>query len=247
MNALLPPSSSTTRLSRPPAISPTRRPAADEPVNETAFVCGERTTASPVAAPPGSTCTTPSGRPACPKTRASTAPPENAVFASGLTSTALPSASSGATERMASINGAFQGAITPTTPTGIRRANPSVAGSSTGSRSPCDIVTSPAPAISSSIALSTSCFALAGSEPLSRTSTSSTSARMSRKASAARVRTSARSRYDARPHSACACAARAPARSTSCWSAMPARPTFPPSPGETTGSVPPPPVRQPPE
>ena len=49
-------------------------------------------------------------------------PPLTAVRTSGLSTTALPSASAGATDRMARISGKLNGAITPTTPTGRRRA-----------------------------------------------------------------------------------------------------------------------------
>ena len=70
MSALLPPSSSATRLSMPPAISPTRRPTAVEPVKEIIPTAGWRTSASPVSAAPGRTCRTPAGRPASSKRRA---------------------------------------------------------------------------------------------------------------------------------------------------------------------------------
>ncbi len=51
-----------------------------------------------------------------------TAPPLTAVRGSGLSSTALPRARAGATARMARMVGTLNGAITPTTPTGSRRA-----------------------------------------------------------------------------------------------------------------------------
>jgi hypothetical protein len=66
---------------------------------------------------------TPSGRPASWKTRASTYPPHTAVRGSGLSSTALPSASAGATDRIERISGKLKGEMTPTTPAGTRRAN----------------------------------------------------------------------------------------------------------------------------
>ena len=43
------------------------------------------------------------------------------VCGSGLRTTALPSASAGATTRIPSTLGEFHGVIAPTTPTGIRR------------------------------------------------------------------------------------------------------------------------------
>ena len=96
---------------------------------------GSSMMASPTSAPPGSTCSNPSGRPASAKTRASTTPPETAVRGSGLRMTALPSASAGATDRMDRICGKLNGAITPTTPAGTRSAKLS-RGCSLGSSSP---------------------------------------------------------------------------------------------------------------
>ena len=135
ISAELPPSSRWTRLSSRPASSPTRRPAAVEPVNEMMRTSGSVTTASPVSGPPGSTCSRPSGSPASSKTRAIATPPQTAVRGSGLRITALPSASAGATDRMARICGKLNGAITPTTPTGTRSAKLS-RGCSLGSSSP---------------------------------------------------------------------------------------------------------------
>ena len=89
---------------------------------------GSTTIASPTSAPPGSTCSTPAGSPASSNTRANIAPPEIAVRGSGLRITALPSASAGATARMARIVGTLNGAITPTTPAGTRRAKDSRGG-----------------------------------------------------------------------------------------------------------------------
>ncbi len=53
---------------------------------------------------------------------ANTTPPLIAVRGSGLQITALPNAEAGAMARMARMTGALKGAITPTTPTGSRRA-----------------------------------------------------------------------------------------------------------------------------
>lgn len=105
-----------------PASSPTARPAAVEPVNEMTRTEGSTTRVLPVSAPPGSTWNSPSGRPALRRIAAKTSPPETAVRGSGSRMTALPSASAGATERMDRICGKLNGAITPTTPTGRRRA-----------------------------------------------------------------------------------------------------------------------------
>ena len=121
MNALLPPSSSETFFSMPPASWPTRRPTAVEPVNDTTGMFGSVTSASPTSAPPTTTCSSPSGRPASRKTAANIAPPTTGVCGSGLRTTALPRASAGATTRMPSTDGEFQGVIAPMTPAGTRR------------------------------------------------------------------------------------------------------------------------------
>ena len=122
IRAELPPSSRWARLRCRPAASPTLRPAAVDPVKLRTRTCGSATSAWPTSAAPGSTCRTPSGRPASWNTRARVTPPDTAVRGSGLSTTALPSASAGATERMARISGKLNGAMTPTTPTGRRRA-----------------------------------------------------------------------------------------------------------------------------
>jgi len=121
-NAELPPSSRCTRLRCCPASVATARPALVEPVNETTRTSGSVTSASPTSAAPGRTCSTPGGRPASSNSAANSAPPLTAVRGSGLSSTALPSASAGATARMPRIVGTLNGEITPTTPTGTRRA-----------------------------------------------------------------------------------------------------------------------------
>ena len=121
MNALFPPSSSETFFSMPPASWPTRRPTAVEPVNDTTGMFGSVTSASPTSAPPTTTWSRPSGRPASRKTAANIAPPTTGVCGSGLRTTALPSASAGATTRIPSTDGEFHGVIAPMTPAGTRR------------------------------------------------------------------------------------------------------------------------------
>ena len=121
ISGLLPPSSRLTFLSRPPACAPTIRPTSVEPVNETMLMFGSVTSASPVSASPMTIWSSPSGRPASLKTAANMAPPQIGVCGSGLSTTALPSASAGATTRMPSTLGEFHGVIAPTTPTGTRR------------------------------------------------------------------------------------------------------------------------------
>ncbi len=70
-------------------------------------------------------------------------PPVTTVRGSGLSSTALPRASAGATERMLRISGTLNGEITPTTPAGTRLAIES-RGCSLGSSSPSEAPGSPA-------------------------------------------------------------------------------------------------------
>ena len=63
-------------------------------------------------------------------------PPVTGVFGSHFSTTALPSASAGASERIASTIGKFHGVITPTTPIGTRRAVDVRPGVSDGSTMP---------------------------------------------------------------------------------------------------------------
>jgi hypothetical protein len=136
ISALLPPSSSETFFRVPPAAAPTRRPTALDPVNEIIATFGSSARAEPASASPGSTCSRPSGRPASSNSRATRAPPDTGVCTSGLSMTALPRASAGATARTDRISGKFHGLITPTTPSGTRRAIDSRPGSLAGSSCP---------------------------------------------------------------------------------------------------------------
>ena len=72
--------------------------------------------------PPGSIWSTPGGSPASSKIRAMIVPPVTAVRGSGLSRTAFPSASAGATDRMPRMMGTLNGEITATTPAGTCRA-----------------------------------------------------------------------------------------------------------------------------
>ena len=123
MSADLPPSSRCTRFEFSAASRATMRPARVDPVNDTSCTPGSVTSASPTSAPPGSMANRPVGRPASSKMRARATPPHTAVRGSGFKMTALPSASAGATARIERMSGALNGEITPTTPTGTRRAN----------------------------------------------------------------------------------------------------------------------------
>jgi hypothetical protein len=99
-----------------------RRPTLLEPVNDTMAMSGSVQIASPASAPPGSTCSTPFGRPASSNIRAMMNPPVMAVRGSGLSTTALPVASAGATARIERISGKLNGEMMPMTPRGMRRA-----------------------------------------------------------------------------------------------------------------------------
>ena len=72
-------------------------------------------------------------------------PPVTTVRGSGLSSTALPRASAGATERMLRISGTLNGEITATTPAGTRLAIDS-RGCSLGRISPSEAPGRPAAA-----------------------------------------------------------------------------------------------------
>lgn len=69
---------------------------------------------------PTTTDSNPGGRPASSKMRASSRPPVTGVSPAGLSTTALPTASAGATDRFDSCMGKFHGEMTATTPTGSR-------------------------------------------------------------------------------------------------------------------------------
>jgi hypothetical protein len=115
-SAELPPSSRCSRLRSGAASRATSRPAATDPVNPTTGMSGWVTSSRPVSPPPGSTCSRSAGSPASSSRRAKTTPPQTAVRGSGLSTTALPRASAGASARAARKGGALNGAITPTTP-----------------------------------------------------------------------------------------------------------------------------------
>ena len=92
----LPPNSRVTLLRTPdaPARACTARPVRSEPVNDTRGTSGCPTRASPAAAPPGTTLSTPSGS----RSAASEAitSGDNGVCSAGLSTTELPAASAGA-------------------------------------------------------------------------------------------------------------------------------------------------------
>lgn len=96
-------------------------PTGVDPVKLTTRGVGWVTIASPMSEPePTTTDSSPSGSPASSKIRASSRPPVTGVSPAGLSTTALPTAKAGATERFDSCIGKFHGEITATTPTGSR-------------------------------------------------------------------------------------------------------------------------------
>ncbi len=120
MFGLLPPSSRVTRLRSAEPFASTCLPTAIDPVNTIFATPGCSTSALPVTGPwPGRTWKRPSGRPA---SRASSASRSavSGVVSAGLRMTALLTASAGAVPQAAIGIGKFQGAITPTTPSGSR-------------------------------------------------------------------------------------------------------------------------------
>lgn len=99
----------------------TWRPTFSEPVKEMTFGTGCSMSASPISAMSVTTTfSSPAGSPASSKTLATRPPPQIGVFWWGLSTTALPSASAGATDLTDSRNGKLKGLMTPTTPTGRR-------------------------------------------------------------------------------------------------------------------------------
>ena len=123
MSGAFPPSSKDTFFIGPPLIasSPTRRPTGVDPVKEMSLGTGCVTKSSPISEPaPVTLPITPAGTPASSKMRAGMRPPVTGVSLAALITTALPSASAGATERMDRCNGKFQGLMIPTTPLATR-------------------------------------------------------------------------------------------------------------------------------
>jgi hypothetical protein len=220
------------------ASSPTDRPAWVEPVNDTALTSRWATIAEPSSPPPGSTCSTPAGSPASSNTRASTTPPDTEVRGSGLRITALPNANAGATERIASFNGMLNGAMTATTPTGVRRLILNCA-RSVGSTSPSACDGNSQDSRHSCTAPYTSYCAFKPMPPASRISQLCTSAACWVHNSAARRITAARSVNDTAAQSAWALPAEATERSRSPSEASPTRPISTPVAGSITAIVPP--------
>ena len=113
----LPPSSSVTGTSRSPAAAATRRPTSLEPVKSTLPRPRARTSAAPTSPSPCATRTRAGGAPASANS-CSTSAPDRGVSSDGLSTTAFPAATAYAACVNGIAKGKFQGAITPTTPSG---------------------------------------------------------------------------------------------------------------------------------
>src|SRR3954470_7124888 len=238
ISAELPPSSRWARFRCCPASAPTARPARVEPVNAMTRTAGSTTSASPTSAPPGSTCSTPAGSPASAKIRANMAPPLIAVRGSGLRITALPSARAGATARMARIVGTLNGAMTPTTPAGTRRANDS-RGAPVRSSSPYGCEGSAAASKHSAALVCTWKSPNGWIAPDSRASQPLISSALASRTSPALRSTRARSSNVAAAHACCAATARTAAVCTSAGVARPTGAITSPVAGSTASYVPP--------
>ena len=116
----LPPSSSVTFLKSRAAWTAISRPTSGLPVKLSLSTPGWRTSAAPAVSPkPGTTLTTPAGKPTSSMSFAIHSVDRDASSA-GLRTTALPAASAGPSFQDAMSAGAFQAEIAPTTPTGSR-------------------------------------------------------------------------------------------------------------------------------
>ena len=204
------------------ALAPIARPAGVEPVKDTTRTWGSSISASPTSAPPGSMWNTPGGTPAASSSRARITPPQTLVRGSGLRTTAFPSASAGATERMDRTKGTLKGEMTATTPAGMRRSM-LIRGCGEWSSSPYGAVASVAASRHSAAHTAVSSRPRPRVPPDSRVTHSTMSPACSSNSSAARRRTAARSNGLRSAQAGCVCAARAAAAVTSAASAAPTR------------------------
>ena len=118
MLALLPPSSSVTRLMCRAQPAMTWLPTSVDPVKTIFRTCGWSTRRWPTTLPlPGSTWSTPSGSPASSASSAILIA-VSGVSSAGLATTVFPAASAGAMPQAKIGIGKFHGTIRPTTPTG---------------------------------------------------------------------------------------------------------------------------------
>ena len=241
--ALLPPSSRWARVRDWAARAPIARPAGVEPVNDTTLTRGSSIMAVPTSTPPGSRWKSPLGTPASSRIRARITPPHTLVRWSGLSRTALPTASAGATERMDRTSGTLKGEMTATTPTGSRRSR-LIRGWGECSSSPWGAVASCGGPRHSSAHTWASRRPRPRVPPDSRVTHSTISSACSWNSSAARRRTPARSNAPRAAHSRCAATAMPAASRTSSGAATPIEPSTWPVAGSLTTAWPPPPGRQ---
>ena len=102
-------------MSRFAALSITRWPVSGEPVTQ--IMSTWSTSAAPVSPAPISTCSRSAGRTRFMAAHAYRT--ASGVSSEGLTMTALPASSAGIASPRASVSGAFQGLMIPTSPRGL--------------------------------------------------------------------------------------------------------------------------------
>ena len=116
----LPPSSTEERLSVGAPAAMIARPVVVSPVKQMRSTPGWRESGAPAVSPkPWTTLNTPDGTPASSNTVASNVAVRG-DHSAGLSTTVLPAPSAGAIRQVESISGAFQGMMSPATPTGLR-------------------------------------------------------------------------------------------------------------------------------
>ena len=119
MAADLPPSSSEHGLRFSAAILAISLPTAELPVNVNLSISGLAVSARPVSGPPGTTDSTPSGRPASANISA-IANSDSGVSAAGFTTMVQPAIRAGPSLLAARKNGTFHAVTAATTPIGSR-------------------------------------------------------------------------------------------------------------------------------
>ena len=119
MAADFPPSSRVHGLSNSAARLPISLPTPELPVKVNRSTSGLEVNAWPVSMPPGTTDSTPSGRPASANISAN-AFVVKGVSAAGLSTTVQPASSAGPSLLTARNSGTFHATMAPTTPTGSR-------------------------------------------------------------------------------------------------------------------------------
>ncbi len=124
ITGFLPPSSKCTRFSVGAPCAMIRLPVSDSPTKPIALMSGCSVSDLPAVSPrPCTRLTTPAGSPAatiasCMISVRSTA--DSGLHSAGLWTTVQPAASAGAIFQVESMNGVFQGVMTPTGPIGWR-------------------------------------------------------------------------------------------------------------------------------